>query len=136
MRYCFGKMSTRILTFTLRFIAVIQAILGALFLFAPEATAALFRFTVAPGWANWLFGEMSARFLAFAYGMWISARDPYVYRSWIFAMIAVQTIDWLVTAKYIFQGAITFAQVPTAVILPILFIIGLVVGFPRKSVTQ
>ena len=91
----------------------------------------MFRFAGAPGWANWLFGEMSARFLAFAFGMWITARDPYANRSWILAMIFVQAVDWIVTVKFISMGAISFWQVPPAAILPILFIIGLVVAYPR-----
>lgn len=121
----------RLLVFTLRFIAFVQAFLGLAFLIAPEATSELLGLKPAPGWANWLFGMMAARFLGFAYGMWIAAKDSAGARSWIVSMIAVQAVDWLVTLKYLANGAVTLAQVSTASFLPVLFVIALAVSLPR-----
>lgn len=121
----------KLLRSTLWVIAVVQFVLGAAFLAAPEQAAHTMGLSVAPGWANWLFGMMAARFLGFGYGMVVAARDPDKARPWIKAMVAIQAIDWLVTLKYLFAGAVTLAQVSTASFLPVVFIIVLVIGLPR-----
>ena len=123
----------RLLAFTLRTIAVVQAMLGLAFLAAPETTSRLFGLPAAPGWTNWLFGMMAARFLGYAYGMWLAAKDPVAARPWITSMIAIQAIDWLVTVKYLAVGAVTLAQVSTASFLPVLFVVALVIGLPRED---
>lgn len=114
-------------------IALVQFILGAAFLAAPERTAQALGLAAAPGWTNWLFGMMAARFLGFGYGMLIAARDPEGARSWIKAMIVIQAIDWFVTLKYLNTGAVTLAQVSTASFLPVLFVIVLALGLPKPA---
>lgn len=123
----------RLLGATLRFIAVVQFVLGLAFLAVPEQAAHAFGLSVAPGWANWLFGMMSARFLGFGYGMLVAAHDPVTARPWIKAMIVIQAIDWMVTLKYLYTGAVTLAQVSTASFLPVLFVIVLVLGLPKTT---
>ena len=118
---------------TLWVIAAFQLILGTAFLLAPEQTAKALDLSTAPGWTNWLFGMMAARFLGFGYGMVIAARDPHKAEPWIKAMIVIQAIDWLVTVKYLARGAVTLAQVSTASFLPLVFIIGHCVGLPRVN---
>lgn len=126
----------RILTLTLRLIAVVQAVLGLAFLAAPETAAHALGLAPAPEWADWLFGMMAARFLGFAFGMWVAADRPAVSRSWLIAMIGIQAIDWAVTLKYLALHAVTLAQVSTAAFLPVLFIAVLVFGFPRSPVRE
>lgn len=121
----------RLLTATLWFVAVVQFVLGVAFLAAPEQAAYALGLSPAPGWANWLFGMMAARFLGFAVGMGVAARNPAGARSWIIAMIGVQAIDWVVTLKYLALGAVTLAQVSTASFLPVLFVIALTIAMPR-----
>ncbi|MBU6297062.1 MAG: hypothetical protein KGJ79_01370 [Alphaproteobacteria bacterium] len=121
----------RLLSATLGLIALIQLILGAAFLAAPERTAQVLGLAAAPGWTNWLFGMMAARFLGFGYGMAVAARDPQGARSWIKAMIAIQAIDWFVTLKYLNAGAVTLAQVSTASFLPVVFVVVLTLGLPK-----
>lgn len=123
------------LPFTLRFIAIVQVVLGLGFSLAPESTAALLGLTPAPGWANWLLGMMAARFLAFGYGMWMAARAPEQAHRWIGCMVFIQAVDWLVTVKYLYQGAVTLAQVSTASFLPLIFIVMLWLGRPASSTT-
>jgi hypothetical protein len=82
----------RVLRFTLRFIALVQFVLGVGFLLAPEGMASLLGLAATPGWANWMFGMMAARFLAFGYGMLVAARDPAAHRPWLGAMIVIQLI--------------------------------------------
>ena len=123
----------KLLRATLWVIAVIQFALGAAFLAAPEQTANMLGLSVAPGWANWLFGMMAARFLGFGYGMVVAARNPDKARPWIKAMIAIQAIDWLVTLKYLSAGAVTLAQVSTASFLPVVFVVVLIIGLARPA---
>ena len=119
------------LSFTLRFIAVVQFVLGAGFLVAPEGMASLLGLAATPGWANWMFGMMAARFLAFGYGMLVAARDPAGNLSWLRSMLAIQLVDWAVTVKYLLAGAVTLAQVSTASFLPLVFVALLWWGWPR-----
>lgn len=123
----------KLLRATLWVIAVIQFVLGTAFLAAPEQTANMLGLSVAPGWANWLFGMMAARFLGFGYGMVVAARNPDKARPWIKAMIAIQAIDWLVTLKYLSAGAVTLAQVSTASFLPVVFVVVLIIGLARPA---
>ncbi len=108
--------------FTCRFIAVVQFGFGAVFLFAPAATARLFGFPPAPGWSDWLLGMMAARFIGYGFGLLLAARNPYEHRAWIQTMIFVQAIDWILTVFHLSKGDITLMQVPTAVIFPLLWL--------------
>lgn len=123
----------KLLKFTLWAIAAVQFVLGTAFLLAPEWTAHRLGLGVAPGWTNWLFGMMAARFLGFGYGMVVAANNPERGRPWIVAMIAIQAIDWVVTLKYLFAGAVTLAQVSTASFLPVVFLVLLVICLPRPT---
>jgi hypothetical protein len=117
------------------FIAVVQLVLGLAFLVMPERAALGLGLAVAPGWTNWLFGQMAARFLGFSYGMAFAARHPLQAAPWIKAMVAIQVIDWVVTLKYLASGAITLAQVSTAPYLPVVFVVLLLLGL-RRHVQQ
>lgn len=123
----------RLLRFVLYFIAIIQFILGSVFLFMPEMAAQGLHLTQAPGWVNWLLGMMAARCLGFAYGLWVAAHDVTQARAWVVAMMVVQALDWVVTLKYLGLGAVTLMQVSTAAFLPVLFVVGLWISLPRKS---
>lgn len=126
----------RLLAATLWFIAAVQFVLGAAFLAAPERTAQLLSLSVAPGWANWLFGMMAARFLGFGFGMGVAARRPSEARPWIAVMIGVQAIDWIVTLKYLALGTVTLNQVSTASFLPVMFVAVLSAAMPRSAAVQ
>jgi hypothetical protein len=124
------------LRWTLWFIALVQFILGAGFLLAPEGMAAALQLPATPGWANWMFGMMAVRFLGFGYGMLLAARDPLRHRPWLAAMVAIQAVDWLVTARYLLAGAVTLSQVSTAPFLPLLFIGVILWCWPRGTAAQ
>ncbi|WP_395244903.1 hypothetical protein ACGGZK_03600 [Agromyces sp. MMS24-K17] len=124
-------MRTLVLRITLAVAAVFQVALAAGFLFAPADFAGLLGLPPAAGWAPWIFAMFSARALALAYGSVLAFLRPERYRSWIIAMIGVQAIDWLATVAFITAGTITVQQASTAAFMPILFIAGLVIGFPR-----
>lgn len=122
------------LRITLIVIGVFQLVLGLLFTFAPFAAADVFGLDpAAPTWAEWLFVMMGARFLAFAYGMALAARDPDRHRGWIDAMIVVQAIDWIATLVFLANGDVTLAQVSTAAVMPPLFVTALLWWHPRRA---
>jgi hypothetical protein len=119
---------------TLRFIALVQTVLGTAFLLAPQATAAQLGLAPAPGWTDWLFGMMAARFLAFGWGMWRAAAAPQANLPWVQAMLGIQAIDWLATLLHLWRGDVTLAQVSTASFLPVVFIALLWWSWPRPAV--
>lgn len=123
----------RTLRWTLLVIGAFQAVLGTAFLLAPGGTADLLGLSPGPaGWVRWLFAMMGARFLGYAYGMWVAARDPAASTSWIDSMIAIQAIDWIATCAALLAGDVTLQQVTTAAIAPLAFI-GLLLWFhPRR----
>jgi hypothetical protein len=124
----------RALRTTLIIIGLFQLVLGLAFLLAPATTADLFGLTpAAPPWANWLLAMMAARFLGFAYGMFVAFRDPGGWGlAWINAMIGIQAVDWIVTLGYLTTGTLSITQVTTAAVAPPLFVIALVVFHPRR----
>src|SRR4051794_35449301 len=79
------------LRFLLRFIATGQLFFGALFTVAPTQAATWFGLhPTAPGWANWLFFMLGARFIGYGVGMLVAARDPQGHLAWLNTMAAVQ----------------------------------------------
>lgn len=128
-----ASLHLRVLTLTLRFIAVVQFALGIGFLAAPEGMASVLGVSTAPGWVNWMFGMMAARFLGYGYGMFVAARQPTASLPWLRSMVAIQLIDWGVTVKYLVAGVVTQAQVTTASFLPLIFVALLVWAWPRQA---
>ena len=96
----------RLLATTLWFVAAVQFVLGVAFLAAPEQAAHALGLAPAPGWANWLFGMMAARFLGFAFGMAFAARNPAGARSWI-AAITPRSFNPLFVRQYSVRGGTT-----------------------------
>ncbi|NOX23336.1 MAG: hypothetical protein GXP36_09630 [Actinobacteria bacterium] len=107
---------------TLYVIGAAQLVLGFVFL-VPGLFAATIGLVEAPEWVDWLFAMFGARALGFGYGMFLAARDPQRNLPWIRAMIGIQAIDWIATLAYLVTGAVTLAQVTTAVFLPVVFIV-------------
>lgn len=118
----------------LRFIGVVQLILGTTFALFPSQFIATMDLDATPEWVYWLFAQMGARFFAFGIGMFIAARHPERHQSWIGLMIGIQIIDWIATIFYLATDTVTLAQVTTAAFLPILFIVVLGWYFPRQQV--
>jgi hypothetical protein len=123
----------RRLAFLLRFIAVVQLWFGVLFTFAPGPSARLLGLApAAPGWASWLLVMMGARFLGYGVGMLAAARDPARHVVWIDTMIGVQLVDLVATIGFLAAGDIPFPNVASALVLPVVFIAGLVAWHPRR----
>jgi hypothetical protein len=121
------------LSFMLRFIGVVQLFFGVLFTFAPARAGDLLGLgPEVPGWVQWLFVMMGARFLGYAYGMLVAARDPLAHESWINAMIVIQAIDWIATVGFLMSGDLPAANVASALVLPVVFVAGLTWWHPRR----
>ncbi len=123
----------RILKATAAVIAIAQFGLGLGYLLAPAAFNGMLGLSAAPAWTAWPFAMLGARFLALGFGMLLVVRDPIANRGWIQAMIAVQALDWVGTMVYLLAGTVTLSQVATASFLPVVFIVGLVAGYPREA---
>jgi hypothetical protein len=107
---------------TLVLIAVVQVVLGLIFVLSPATFPVLLGLPPAPPWTDWMFAMLGARALGFAYGMLVSLRDIGRHASWLTAMILVQAIDWIGTLLAVQAGKITLYQVSSAAFLPVLFI--------------
>ena len=112
----------KILKPTLVIIGVVQLVLGIVFL-VPGLFASTMGLEEPPDWVNWQFAMLGARFLGFAFGMFLASRDPRRHLAWIQAMIGIQAIDWVGTIAYLTTGAVTITQVTTAAFLPLVFIV-------------
>ena len=121
----------RVLKATVLTIALVQLALGAGYLLAAPAFDGLLGLSQAPAWTNWPLGMLGARYLALGAGMLMVYRDPIAHRSWVAPMVLVQALDWLATIVNLASGSVTLGQVTTASFLPLVFIAGLLVGYPR-----
>ncbi len=124
---------SRFTSATVGVIAIVQLVLGVVFLGFPEQFPELLGLEHAPGWTDWMFAQFGARSLGFAYGMWLVLRDPRRHSSWIPAMIVVQVLDWVGTVLALVEGKVTLAQVTTAPFLPILFVVVLALELRRQA---
>lgn len=118
----------------LRSIGVVQLFFGVLFALLPTRAGDLLGLGAPPpGWASWAFVMLGARFLGFALGMFLAARDPVAHTGWIDAMVLVQAIDLIATVVFLVRGDIPMPNVASALILPVLWIAGLLRWHPRRT---
>lgn len=118
----------------LRLIGLVQVFFGVLFVLAPtRAGDVLGLGAEPPSWVPWLFVMLGARFLGFGAGMFWAARDPAAHVSWIDAMIGVQVLDWIGTVVFLASGSIPLPNVASAVLLPVVFVAGLLWWHPRRQ---
>jgi hypothetical protein len=129
-------MRTLILRTTLGVVAAFQIGFGALFLIAPNFYGSMVGLAPVPDWAPWMFAMFSARAFGFAAGMIVAIREPERHRAWIAIMIGVQALDWLATMALVINGTLTLPQVSTAAFMPVLFIVSLLVSFPRRPIVE
>jgi len=97
------------LKIVLYIVGVSQLVLGALLLFVPDVFVAWMGLSHTGTDIHYLFGMLSARFLAYGVGMFYIARDPMKNVFWIQNMIAIQVIDLGVGLFYTATGVLTLA---------------------------
>lgn len=124
----------RPLPIVLYVVAAFQAFFGAAFLLAPSGIADLLGLPPAsPGWVHWLFAMMGARFLGYAYGLTVAARNPALARPWIDTMIVIQLVDWVATVIALQAGDVELSQATTAAFMPLVFVAALLWWHPRRA---
>ncbi len=122
------------LRIALRTTGAVQLFFGALFVLAPGMTADVLQTSsTEPGWVDWLFVMMGARFIGYGLGMFVAARDPRRHQAWIDTMIVIQALDWASTLGFLVAGEVTLRNVTSAAILPPLIIAALVWWHPRRT---
>ena len=94
----------------LRVVGVVQFVLGAAYLFVPEAFMAWMKLSPTPTDTNYALGMLAARFIAYGIGMFVIARDPVRNLFWIKNMILIQLIDLAVGAFYTANGTLSLSS--------------------------
>lgn len=79
--------------YLLRLIAVIQMLLGMLYLLAPQWLLAQMGHSAAPPDLVYPLGMLAARFIAYGVGLWVASRDVTAHRLWIRLMVLIQLVD-------------------------------------------
>ena len=123
----------RKLTILLWIIGIVQLVLGALFLIAPQAIMGWMGLTVPAADTGYILGMLAARFIAYGLGMFYIARKPEENRFWINNMILIQAIDLAVGLFYTLNGTITLAVSAFAMFNATVFIILLLLWRPKNN---
>ena len=98
------------LTIVLRVVGFLQIALGIGYLLAPGALTEWMKLSPAPHDANYAFGMLAARFIAYGIGMFYIARDPQRNVFWIKNMILVQVVDLGVGLFYTATGVLSLSS--------------------------
>lgn len=114
-------------------IGIVQLILGALFLFAPQAIMAWMGLAVPAADAGYILGMLAARFIAYGIGMFWSARNPAENIFWINNMILIQFIDLAVGVYYTATGVVALSSSGFAMFNATVFIILLCLWRPKTD---
>lgn len=102
-------------------------------LFVPAQVGAMYNFPKFPIEAYYLAGIISAMFVMLAVGFFLAARDPARHRTWVQAGIVGYALPLVVTIGYLLRGAISWDIATVPFIIQIVFLIALVVLYPRSS---
>lgn len=114
------------------FIGVVQLVLGALYLFAPQFFIAWQGLSAIGQDINYPLGMLAGRFLVYGVGMFVIASNPVRYRIWADGMIAIQVIDLAVGMYYTGNGVVAIENSGFPMFNATLLILGL--GILRRSV--
>ena len=114
-------------------IGIVQLVLGALFLFAPQWIMGMMGLTVPPADSGYMFGMLAARFIAFGLGMFWCARAPEENVFWINNMILIQIIDLAAGIYYTATGVVAISSSAFPMFNATLFIILLTMWRPKTE---
>ena len=87
-------------------IGAIQIILGAVYLFMPQAFIAWQGLSAIGADIGYPFAMLAGRFIVYGVGMFIIANDPVKNRFWLFGMIAIQMFDLAAGLFYTLSGTV------------------------------
>ncbi len=92
------------------FIGVVQLVLGALYLFAPQFFIAWQGLSEIGQDINYPLGMLAGRFIVYGLGMFVIASAPARYKIWADGMIAIQAVDLVVGLFYTATGVVAIAH--------------------------
>ena len=98
------------LTILLQVVGVLQIVLGAAYLLAPGALTEWMKLSSAPHDANYAYGMLASRFIAYGIGMFVIARNPKQNVFWLKNMIFIQLIDLGVGMFYTARGVLSLSS--------------------------
>lgn len=98
------------LTILLWLVGTVQLILGAAYLVAPGAFIAWMKLSPTPLDANYAYGMLASRFIAYGIGMFVIARNPKQNIFWIKNMILIQVVDLGVGVFYTARGVLSLSS--------------------------
>ena len=87
-------------------IGAIQIILGAVYLFVPQAFVTWQGLSAIGADIGYPFAMLAGRFIVYGVGMFIIANDPVKNRFWLFGMIAIQMFDLAGGLFYTLSGTV------------------------------
>ncbi len=97
------------MTWLLRVVGVIQIILGALYLFAPEFILASMGHSLPDPDIHYPLAMLAARFIAYGIAFIYISADPRRYRLWIIFMVLIQLIDLIAGVFYTATGVVALS---------------------------
>ncbi len=106
-------------------IGVVQLVLGAFYLFAPQFFIAWQGLSEIGADIGYPLAMLAARFIVYGLGMFVIATDPVRYRIWADGMILIQVIDLAAGVFYTATGVVSIAHSGFPMFNAALFIIGL-----------
>lgn len=116
-------------------IGVVQLVLGALYLFAPQFFIAWQGLSEIGADIGYPLAMLAARFIVYGLGMFVIASDPVRYRIWADGMILIQVIDLAAGVFYTATGVVSIAHSGFPMFNAALFIIGLALLRRKGAVT-
>lgn len=125
---------TGALKVTLIVAAIVSFIFGVMFLIIPDWTGALFNFPEFPQEVRYMLGMWGAVYIAFGVGFVLAARDPARHRTWVQAGVVSYALSLVMTIYYLLRGTIGWDIATVPFIIQIVFLIALVVLYPREQV--
>ncbi len=115
-------------------IGVAQLILGALYLFAPQAFIAWQGLSAIGADIGYPFAMLAGRFIVYGVGMFVIASDPVRNRFWLFGMIAIQAFDLAGGLFYTLSGTVALEHSAFPMFNATWIILGLF--FLRQATTE
>lgn len=124
----------RALKVTLIMAAVVSFIFGIMFMVAPDQTAALFNFPGFPQEVRYIAGLLGAMYVMLGVGFILASRDPARHRTWVQAGLVGYALSLVMTIYYLLRGVISWDIATVPFIIQLVFLIALVVLYPKKQV--
>lgn len=120
------------LIIVLRVVGTLQLVLGAAYLLAPGGLTEWMKLSPAPHDANYAYGMLASRFIAYGIGMFVIAGNPQRNIFWIKNMILIQGVDLGVGLFYTATGVLSLSTSAFPMFNAILIAGFLFFWMPRK----